>query len=380
MVHSINDRRADSPSQDMRALTMDDLRQLRLRHQWLGQREERSASEVVRRLCALQSQEWAAAQLAVRARSKSIAQADIQHARETERSIALSWSLRGTLHLVAADDLRWLLDLCGEGVIRSTRRRYQQLGLTEAIREEALEAMRAILEREGALNRAELAAALGEQGIPVAGQAIHHLVRFAALRGLICHGPERAGKLTFVLLEAWLPEIAPAPADPLGELARRYLLACAPATKDDFAQWSGLRAAQVRKAWAAVSAECRRVMTPAGEALMLANQGEITEAETILRLLPRYDNYLLAHKDRHFIIAPDQARQVYPGGGLIRACALSNGEAKATWKLEKGRAGIRITIMPFARLDSTHLPLLEAEAASIGEFLNAHAELRVEGE
>lgn len=162
MVHSISDRQADSPSQDMRALTMDDLRHLRLRHQWLGQREERSAAQVVRRLCALQSQEWAAAQLAIQARSKNIAQADIQHARETERSIALSWSLRGTLHLVAANDLRWLLDLCGEGVIRSTRRRYQQLGLTEAIREEALEAMRAILEREGALNRAELAAALGE--------------------------------------------------------------------------------------------------------------------------------------------------------------------------------------------------------------------------
>ena len=320
----------------MRALTTENLRQLRLRHQWLTQRTERSAAQVVRQLCALQSQEWAAAQLAIQARTQGITQADIHYAREVERSIVLSWSLRGTLHLVAAEDLRWLLALCGEGVIRSTNRRYQQLGLTESIHEEALEAISAVLGREGALNRAELAAALGEYGIPVAGQAIHHLVRFAALRGLICHGPERAGKLTFVLLDQWLPETTLAPADPLGELARRYLLACAPATMSDFAQWSGLRAAQVQRAWAAVAADSERVKTPDGEALMPADQQPISEAETTLRLLPHYDNYLLAHKERGFIIAGEHARQVFPGGGLIRACAVING--RGAGDLEAGKA------------------------------------------
>ena len=377
MVHSKRYRQTDSPSQAMRALTTDNLRQLRLRHQWLAHREEYCAAQVVRQLCALQAQEWASAQLAIQARSKDITQAAIQHAREVDRSIVLSWSLRGTLHLVAADDLRWLLALCGEGAIRSTRRRYQQLGLTEAIRAEALEAIIAILGREGALNRAELAVALGEYGIPVAGQAIHHLVRFAALRGVVCHGPERAGKLTFVLLEEWLPEIAPAPSDPLAELARRYLIACAPATVKDFAQWSGLRAAQARAAWAAVSADSRRVTTADGEALMLANQGEISEAATTLRLLPRYDNYLLARKDRRFIISPVHARQVYPGGGLIRACVLINGEAKASWKLEKRRKGLRVAVSPYETLSAAELALLEVEAGSLGRFLMANIELQV---
>ena len=304
-------------------------------------------------------------------------QSDIKQAREVDRSIVLSWSLRGTLHLVAAEDLRWLLAVCGEGVIRSTNRRYQQLGLTETIREAALAAIRKILEREGALNRAELAAALGEYGIPVAGQAIHHLARFAALRGLICHGPEYSGKLTFVLLDQWLPDTAPAPADPLAALARRYLIASAPATWKDFAQWSGLRAAQARKGWAAVSADSKRVATAAGEALMRADQAADSATETSLRLLPRYDNYLLAHKDRHFLIAPDHRRQVYPGGGLIRACAVVNGEAKAIWKLEKRRRSIRIVVEPFAALDKPVLPMLAAEAAALGSFLMAKVEWRI---
>lgn len=363
----------------MRALTTQDLRQLRLRHQWLAQRMERSAAKVVRQLCALQAQEWASAQLAIQARSINIAPADIRQAREVDKSIVLSWSLRGTLHLVAAADLRWLLALCGEGVIRSTKRRYQQLGLTDAIREAALEAINAILEREGALNRTELAAALGEYGIPVAGQAIHHLARFAALRGLICHGPECAGKLTFVLLDQWLPDSAPAPADPLAELARRYLAACAPATLHDFAQWSGLRATQARAAWAALSADSQQVATAAGEALMRADQETISEAEPSLRLLPRYDNYLLAHKERCFIIAPDHARQVYPGGGLIRACVVVDGEAKATWKLEKRSARIRVVVKPFEALDRSMLPLLQAEAEALGRFYQTHAELRIAG-
>ena len=361
----------------MQALTTDNLRQLRLRHQWLAKREERSAAQVVRQLFAMQAQEWAAAQLALHARAQQLTQAGIQHAREVQRSIVLSWSLRGTLHLVAAADLRWLLAVCGEGAIRSTRRRYQQLGLTDAIREAALGAITTILEREGALNRAELAAALGEYGIPVAGQAIHHLLRFAALRGAICHGPERAGKLTFVLLDQWLPEIAPAPADPLAELARRYLAACAPATQPDFAQWSGLRAAQVRAAWSAVSAAKQTVSTPDGEALMRLEQALVCKTEPSLRLLPRYDNYLLAHKKRQFIIAPQHARQVYPGGGLIRACLLSQGEAKAAWKLEKRRQGLRVAVSPYQKLSAAEVALLEAEAQSLGSFYKARVELRI---
>ena len=62
----------------------------------------------------------------------------------------LTWTLRGTLHLVAAEDLRWQLALCGPGAIRATKRRYEQLGLTEALRERALEEIEDILRREGA--------------------------------------------------------------------------------------------------------------------------------------------------------------------------------------------------------------------------------------
>ncbi len=362
----------------------EDLRRIRGHHQRLSNRSRSSSvAETARHLCALQSQEWASAQLAIQARARGITQADVIQARELERSFVLTWSLRGTLHLVAAEDIRWQLKLCGPGAIRGTRRRYEQLGLSETIREEALPAIESILNSEGALTRPELAEALAGRGIPVEGQAIHHLLRFAALRGLICLGPERAGDLTYALLDDWLPADAAEamPAEPLAVFARRYLEAYAPATAADFARWSGLSKAQVKAAWGAIAAECVTVAIPTGEAQMLKAQLDHLDAaarERTARFLPRYDNYLLGYESRAFMVADAQAKQVHPGGGLIRACVIIDGEARAAWKLEKRRKSMRVAISPYEALSAADIRLLEAEAESLGSFLDARLELRVE--
>ena len=364
-------------------LTDEQVRRLRTRRQLLGhERRAASAASVVQRLFALQAQEWSSAQLAIAARTRGLTQSDVVHAREVERSFVLTWSLRGTLHLAPAADLRWLLELCGPGAIRGAGSRYKQLGLTEAAREGGLEAIQTILNREGSLIRSQLAQALESRGIPVAGQAIHHLVRYAALRGLVCFGPDIDGDLSYVLLDDWLPETdgTPRPADPLRELARRYLMAHAPAALADFARWSGLSKAQARLAWEAVAGECALAGGAGGDALMLKGQLEALEprpTEPIVRLLPRYDNYLLGYASRAFMVADEQAKRVHPGGGLIRACVIVDGQAAANWKLEKRRHGIRISVTPFESLEAAMLPLLEAEAEALGEFLNTRAELRV---
>ena len=364
-------------------LSPQDLRRLRAQRQLLSDGGRLgSAADIVRRLFAMQAQEWASAQLAIAARSTGITQADVIHAREVERSFVLTWALRGTLHLVPAEDVHWLKALCGPGAIRGTRRRYQQLGLSEEIREEALGEIQDILQSAGALTRPELARSLAGRGIPVEGQAIHHLVRFAALRGMICLGAEVNGSLTYALLDEWLPaaKTAPHPDDPLREFARRYLAAYAPATQADFKRWSGLGVAQVKAAWEAVAPECAPVALPKGEGLMLERQIDALAApppKPIVRLLPRYDNYLLGYESRAFMVADAYAKRVHPGGGMIRSCVLIDGEARANWKLEKRRAGIRVLVEPFEALEHSILPRLEAEVQSLGRFLNSSAELRL---
>ncbi len=365
-------------------ITAAQLRRIRLRRQLLSsERRAASAADTVSALFALQAQEWPSAQLAIHARCPAISQADVAYAREVERAFVLTWTLRGTLHLVPAADLRWLLELCAPAAIRGSSSRYRQLGLTEDARERGLEAIEAVLSREGALIRSQLAQALASRGIPVAGQAIHHLVRYAALRGLVCFGPEVEGNLSYALLDDWLPagtEARP-PADPLGELARRYLEAYAPTTASDFARWSGLSKAQARQAWEAVAADCATIGIPGGEALLLKGQLEVLEAasdEPVVRLLPRYDNYLLGYESRRFMVDDAFTKRVHPGGGLIRACLLVDGEATANWKLEKRRLSLRVVVQPFEALERIVSLYLEAEVERLGRFLNSKAELRVE--
>ncbi len=366
-------------------LTMEQLRRFRARHQLLGgEKRASSPAKAVSALFALQAQEWPSAQLAIHARCPGVSLAEVKQAREVEREFVLTWTLRGTLHLVPAEDLRWLLELCAPAAIRGSSSRYRQLDLTDDARKRGLAAIQAVLSREGALIRSQLAGALESQGVPVAGQAIHHLVRYAALSGLVCFGPEINGDLSYVLLDDWLPAGIDArrPAEPLGELARRYLAAYAPATMADFARWSGLRKAQVKRAWDAVAEDCDAVGIKDGEALLLQGQAEAsasTPPEPIVRLLPRYDNYLLGYASRAFMVADAHARQVHPGGGLIRACALIDGEARASWKLEKRRAGVRVRLSPFDTLSAAETALLEAEVESLGRFLNTHAELHIDG-
>ncbi|MCY4072483.1 MAG: winged helix DNA-binding domain-containing protein [Chloroflexi bacterium] len=360
------------------------VRRLRLQNQRLAEDARiASAASVVRDLCALQSQEWSSAQLAIAARTTGITQEDVRRAREVDRSFVLTWSLRGTLHLVAAEDVAPQLALCGERAIGGTNRRYQQLGLSEIIRENSLDHIAEILAKNGPLIRAELAEKLGARGIPVAGQAIHHLVRYAALRGLICFGPEREGNLTYVLLSEWLPnyKAQEAAEETLPIFARRYLSAYGPASSADFARWTGISAKRAEAAFAAIAGECVACESPVGAVSVLKQQLQhlhASEARPNLRFLPRYDNYLLVYEDRDFMVDAAYAKSVHPGGGLIRACVIIDGQAFANWKLEPKRKTARIVVSPFQALDKSLLPLLKAEVDNLARFLQREIDLRID--
>ena len=108
--------------------------ELRLRAQRLhpeAAREATNVAHLVRDLCGLQAQDLSAATLAVRPRSSGLTASDVERARLEERTIVRTWCMRGTLHLVAADDLGWLLPLLGPVFVRKSQRRYDQLGLNE---------------------------------------------------------------------------------------------------------------------------------------------------------------------------------------------------------------------------------------------------------
>ena len=208
------------------------VRRLRAHAQALaGGAPEDSAEAVVRRVFAIQAQDATASDLGIRVRGRDITAQAIRTAYEKERSIVRGWYMRGTLHTIPSDDARWILRLLAPRVLATTSRRYQQLGLDDDLRQSAGHLIRRVLAAHGPLTRAELAEHLTTLGVPPDGQAPFHLIRHAALTGILCHGPQCAGEATYVLLNDWLPATGRFRWEEdaaLAELALRYLAAHAP--------------------------------------------------------------------------------------------------------------------------------------------------------
>lgn len=366
----------------MHTLSPTQLRLLRLRAQRLHPATALDdAAPAVSALLGIQAQELPQATLALRARTRGLRAEDVRRAREDTRAIVLTWAMRGTLHLVPTADLGWLLDFFGPLALGGFGRRFRELGLDAATRARATRIMGETLAARGPLTRPELAAILAGQGIPVAGQAIAYLVSGAALEGAICFGPRHGSKPTFVALESWLAPREPAsPDDVLAALARRYLAGYGPAAPDDLAAWAGMPIGQARAGFAAIAGELVEARTAAGPVWLLASQAAWLDAAPdgpLVRLLPGYDSYLLGYRSRDFMVSPDHARSIHPGGGVIRPTVLANGLAVGAWKLDTPRQEARITVSPFERLDPVLRPGLEAEAQDVGRFLGMAASLRV---
>ena len=291
--------------------------------QWLHRRRA-SAEDVVWHLLAVQAQDARSVPLALRARG----------APRWSDALVATWLLRGTLHVVHRDDFWWLHALCAPRLEAANRRRLGQLGVTEAQASRAVSLVAGAL-GDGPLTRGALGDVLAARGIPVAGQAIVHLLARAAIAGVVALDADRR----FVLAGE-----RPPPPDrdaALRELARRYLTAHAGAGAHDLAHWSGLPLSDARRG-------TRDVIPPPPP------RGPVP-----LRLIPPYDELLLGWHDRTPTVAQEHARRVHPGGGLLRAVVLENGRAAGTWQLRAGR----VTVQPFSEITDTDA--LAAEITAI---------------
>ena len=329
---------------------MSELALARARSQRLVERRMSAVSDVVRWLVGVQAQDRAAGALSIRARSSGLTRADVDRALVEERSVVRLWAMRGTIHIVPAEDAAWLVELFAPLALPASHRRLGQLGVAEADRPRAVTLIRSAVADRGPLTRAELMEPLARAGITTDGQAAAHLPLLAALEGHVCFGPVRGGKPTFVLRDDWLGTGLPRlpREEAVTQLARRYARAFGPAEPEDFAAWSGLPLRDARSGWPKTASE------PTADA---------SPDPPVTRLLPAFDTYLLGYRSRDFAVPAEHARKVWPGGGIVRPTVVENGRGVATWR----RSGTQIEIEPFG---ANHVAA-EDEIADVQRFLGA---------
>ena len=321
--------------QRVQSLHANEIRTLRLHAQALAGAPNNTVAAAVRRAAALQAQAAGPLRLQVWARTRGLHAADVDAA-VAEAAVVRSWLMRGTIHMVAADDLRGFLAVLGPVNLRADRRRREQLRLTDEVCARAMDALPEILADGRALTRAELVGELAGYGVvlDLKTQQPPHLLAFAANSGLICRGPDAArDEPTYVLLDDWLRSREPTPDRDaaLTRLAERYFAAYGPATIADLGAWSGLSAADAKAAVALIRDGLDEVEFD-GRRMLLPRGAEGEPPENPYRLLPRFDPYLLGHRSRDLILDPAFAKRVNAGGGMIAATMLAAGRVVGSWK------------------------------------------------
>lgn len=325
---------------------------LRVAAQRIGARRDGAASAdpagTVQHLLAMQAQDFAGAKWGVGLRTRDATDASIVAAL-ADGSIVRSWPMRGTLHFVPPEDLRWMLSLTAPRMIRSTETRKQQLGLSAVDLERADAVAVESLAGGRALTRADLLARFDDGGISVAGQRGYHLLAHLGVTQRIVFGPVVGTQQSFVLLDDWVPTPRLLEREEaLGEFAARYFIGHGPATVRDFAWWSSLTLTDARTGLAVARDRLAHLEVDGADYYLAPG---LEPAAPGTHALPGFDEFLLGYQVRDAALAPEQATLVVPGkNGMFFYTIVVDGEVVGTWRRTMTRAGVHIEANPFEPL------------------------------
>jgi hypothetical protein len=354
-------------------LTLAPLVARRLRRQQVLRPRLTRPDELVKWMGAVQAQEYLGGLWAVGLRLDGGTESDVEAA-IAARTIVRTWPMRGTLHFVPAADARWMVSLLAPRMIARAAGRYRELELDDGVFGRSRDIVMRALEGGKRLTRPELYAALERGGISPAGQRGIHIIGHLAQQALLCCGPRRERQPTFVRLDEWLPVAKPiARAQALVTLATRYFASHGPATSQDFAWWSGLT---VKEAQAAIEDAGSRLEREGPLIEAPPAPARIRSSTTIAALLPPWDEYVVAYKDRD---AVDHARgRANPLATVGRPLILINGRVAGSWRRTLAPTSVQVSLELWSRVGREERRAIEAAAACYGAFLDKEAQVRTQ--
>lgn len=342
----------------------------RLTAQLLAGSPARDPLAVAERLLAIQAQDPRGARLAIRARTAGVGAADVDRELTDRRSLVITTLNRGTLHLVRSEDYPLLQSLTTPPLRTSSATRLAQEGIDADTTVRALGVIERSIADDGPLTRDALRDRLERAGVPVAGQALIHLIYRASIDGLIVRGPMAGRQHAFALVRDWLPAGRPASRDSAwGELARRYLAGHGPASERDLARWAGVPLRDARSGLQAIAPELRQLQNGLVDLAGRARAARLPPP----RLLGAFEPLLLGWTSRADVLGAAESQVV--SGGIFRGFALVGGRAAAGWRF----SGSAIEITPFGQLPDGAGEALERDAAAVRSFLDGAERSRSAG-
>ena len=338
-----------------------DLVSRRLQNQKLSAPDCRKPVDVVRWFGAVQSQDFEAAKWALALRMRSATNDVIEDA-FNRGTILRTHVMRPTWHFVAPDDIRWLLELTAPRVNLRCGPNYRKFELDDATFKRSRKVLEKALGNKKHLPRSDLRRRLNESGVETNDtvRLAHILVR-AELDGVVCSGPRVGKQFTYALLDERVPASNTIDREQaLAKLSQLYFRSHGPATLQDFVWWSGLSVADAKRGLELLGRQVEKVSS--GDKVYWSIGADGTSAPSA-HLLPVYDEYLVAYKDRESVFGARDGKST--AWNSLGPTIVIDGIAAGTWKRTNDKKSIEVE---FTRT------LKKTERAAVDEATTRYAE------
>jgi hypothetical protein len=328
-----------------------------------------SAEEVVGWLGAVQAQDFAGAKWALGLRMKEATDSSVEKA-FNDGAILRTHILRPTWHFVTPADIRWIQALTAPRVNVVNAHMYRQLELDEKLFASSNALITKVLSGGQQLTREELGAALAAGGIEASGMRLGYIVHRAELDAVVCSGPRRGKQFTYMLVD----ERAPggrvlAKDEALAELTFRYFAGHGPATVRDFAWWSGLTMAEVKRGIEIVGSGLDSERIHGAEYWYPPSTVPMREDRDAAFLLPTYDEFFMGFTGESRAAGLDAKVLIFDSMVVL------DGQIAGTWRrtIKGGAVDLEVKMLPpYAEGDGR----VAAAGERFGAFVGMPAEVR----
>lgn len=353
---------------------------IRLISQSIAEPKFKTPKDIVGWMGAMQAQDYNMAKWALGVRLPDSTEEVIQSAID-KGEILRTHLLRPTWHLVAADDIHWMLELSAPQIKAVFKSRHKNLELTAAILKKSNVILEKALSAGKHLTREELVAQFKSSKIATNDNRAAHLLMNAELDGLICSGTSENNKTTYALLEERVPKPKSLPREEaLGRLADRYFLSHGPATLRDFSWWSGLSLTDARKGLDSVKSKLISE-TNGSETYWLGEKNSVaTNKMQSVFLLPAFDEFIISYKNRSASLLLENHRKTISNNGIFWPVIVIKGKVTGLWKRVIKKDSVLIELDFFQRHNKSIQQQIKKAAAVYGRFLQKEAEVIFKGE
>jgi hypothetical protein len=354
-------------------MTSRDIINMRLHNQQLSAATFSRPADLVSWMGAIQAQDYAGAKWALANRLKNPVESEIDKALN-DGEILRTHVLRPTWHFVSPRDIRWMLQLTEPRISAFCAKHFRDLQLDNSILKRSNNVIARALEEGQHLTKTEIGDALRKAGIETEDLRLTFIIIRAELDQLICNGARRGKQFTYALLEQRAPNSKRLHKDEaLSELAKRYFTSRGPATVRDFTWWSGLSNIDARSATENIKSQLSVEVVKEQTYLFMPSGKDPVKGSRVL-LLPPWDEYTVAYKDRSLVIDPEFEKEA--GHGIFNSNIVVNGYLKGSWRRELKGHSLEFESRYFSPPPKTLLQKVTSTAKLYAKFLGKDLTLK----